>query len=361
MKRNLLAIAIPALLVAGAANASIEVINKDGNKLDVYGRVYALNYIGDHRNDVDHEGDKTTARVGFNGVTQVTDSLAGYGRFEYETGTGVGSFHETRYAFAGLDFGNYGQFDYGRNDGVVKAITAYTDVLPEFGGDAKSYALLGDRSSAVATYRNSNFYGLVDGLSFAVQYADSLGTTGKSTGRLGDVNEAMQKNEAYGTNVQYDILDTGVSVGAGYAKSVGDHDARTWMAGVKYDAYNLYLGAIYLDTKIDKDIGIFKTRGKDEKIKGFELVAQYHFDFEVGRLTPSLAYIQHQEANKNVAHGDKKYLAKYVEVGATYDFNKNLTAVVDYKINLLDKKDLGAEGSKYNTKDTLALGLIYQF
>lgn len=36
MKRNILAVVIPALLVAGAANAA-EVYNKDGNKLDVYG------------------------------------------------------------------------------------------------------------------------------------------------------------------------------------------------------------------------------------------------------------------------------------------------------------------------------------
>lgn len=34
MKRNILAVVIPALLVAGAANAA-EVYNKDGNKLDI--------------------------------------------------------------------------------------------------------------------------------------------------------------------------------------------------------------------------------------------------------------------------------------------------------------------------------------
>ena len=43
MKLNLLAIAIPALLVAAGANASIEVWNKDGNKVDFYGRVKAAN------------------------------------------------------------------------------------------------------------------------------------------------------------------------------------------------------------------------------------------------------------------------------------------------------------------------------
>lgn len=36
MKRNILAVVIPALLVAGAANAA-EIYNKDGNKLDLYG------------------------------------------------------------------------------------------------------------------------------------------------------------------------------------------------------------------------------------------------------------------------------------------------------------------------------------
>lgn len=36
MKRNILAVVVPALLVAGAANAA-EIYNKDGNKLDLYG------------------------------------------------------------------------------------------------------------------------------------------------------------------------------------------------------------------------------------------------------------------------------------------------------------------------------------
>ncbi|STW70396.1 OmpK35 protein [Klebsiella pneumoniae] len=37
MKRNILAVVIPALLVAGAANAA-EIYNKNGNKLDFYGK-----------------------------------------------------------------------------------------------------------------------------------------------------------------------------------------------------------------------------------------------------------------------------------------------------------------------------------
>lgn len=55
MKVKVLSLLVPALLVAGAANAA-EVYNKDGNKLDLYGKVDGLHYFSDNK-DVD--GDQT--------------------------------------------------------------------------------------------------------------------------------------------------------------------------------------------------------------------------------------------------------------------------------------------------------------
>jgi len=55
MKRNILAVVIPALLAAGAANAA-EVYNKDGNKLDLYGKVDARHQFSSSKSD---DGDKT--------------------------------------------------------------------------------------------------------------------------------------------------------------------------------------------------------------------------------------------------------------------------------------------------------------
>jgi predicted porin len=355
MKRNLLAIAIPALLVAGAANASIEVWNKDGNKLNINGRVKAVNHITDRDNEIDGEGDKTEARLGFTGETQITDSVSGYGRAEWNTKANGGSV-ETRYAFAGLNFGDIGSIDYGKNDGIVKAITSYTDVLPEFGGDAsgKQY-LLSERTSGVVTYRNSNLFGLVDGFDFALQYAD-----GKSSGKY-KLNEDdngivswketdAKIEEAYGANFDYKILDTGLSFAGAYAQARGGDD-RTWGAGLKYDANDLYVAAIYVDGR-NKLIDEEDNESYKLKYRGFEVVAQYGLDFEVGRLTPSIAYVQHKaKVDESVD------LVKYIEVGASYDFSKNITAIVDYKINLLDEDDVG----KANTKDTVGLGLIYQF
>lgn len=50
MKRNILAVVIPALLVAGAANAA-EVYNKDGNKVDIYGKAVGLHYFSKNNGD----------------------------------------------------------------------------------------------------------------------------------------------------------------------------------------------------------------------------------------------------------------------------------------------------------------------
>jgi len=132
MKRKVLAMLVPALLVAGAANAA-EIYNKDGNKLDLYGKVAGLHYFSD---DAGSDGDKSYARIGFKGETQIADQFTGYGQWEYNlqaNGTeGDGDNSATRLAFAGLGFGQNGTFDYGRNYGVVYDIEAWTGFAPIF-------------------------------------------------------------------------------------------------------------------------------------------------------------------------------------------------------------------------------------
>jgi predicted porin len=47
MKRKVLAILVPAILMAGAANAA-EIYNKNGNKVDLYGKVDARHTFSDN-------------------------------------------------------------------------------------------------------------------------------------------------------------------------------------------------------------------------------------------------------------------------------------------------------------------------
>ncbi|SQQ46041.1 putative outer membrane protein [Escherichia coli] len=107
MKSKVLALLIPALLAAGAAHAA-EVYNKDGNKLDLYGKVDGLHYFSDNSAK---DGDQSYARLGFKGETQINDQLTGYGQWEYniQANNTESSKNQswTRLAFAGLKFADW--------------------------------------------------------------------------------------------------------------------------------------------------------------------------------------------------------------------------------------------------------------
>ncbi len=49
MKRKVLAMLVPALLVAGAANAA-EIYNKNGNKVELYGKMVGERILTDREN-----------------------------------------------------------------------------------------------------------------------------------------------------------------------------------------------------------------------------------------------------------------------------------------------------------------------
>lgn len=374
MKLKALALIIPALLVAGAAH-SAEVYNKDGNKLDLYGKVDGLHYFSD---DAGKDGDQTYVRVGFKGETQITDQLTGYGQWEYNvqangsenSGT---SGNATRLGFAGLKFGDYGSFDYGRNYGVVYDVEAWTDMLPEFGGDSYTTAdnFMVGRTNGVATYRNSDFFGEVKGLNFALQYqgANDGNVSGEGTNNSGTHGVRNQNGDGYALSTTYDF-GMGVSVGGAYASSDRTNDqinytnadgdkADVWTLGAKYDANNVYLATMYSETRNMTAYG--DGSNVANKTQNFEVTAQYQFDFG---LRPEVSYLQSKgkDLNENTSRADNDHdLVKYVSVGATYSFNKNMSTYVDYKINLLDNDEDFYQDNGISTDDIVAVGLVYQF
>ncbi|WP_049051506.1 porin OmpC [Klebsiella aerogenes] len=380
MKRKALALVIPALLAAGAAHAA-EIYNKDGNKLDLYGKVDGLHYFS---SDSSKDGDQTYLRFGFKGETQINDTLTGYGQWEYNVqanNTESSSDQAwTRLAFAGIKAGDYGSFDYGRNYGVLYDVEAWTDMLPEFGGDSYTQAdnFMTGRANGVATYRNSDFFGLVNGLNFALQYQGknenqasheynpSASQEGTANGDGRDVKNS--NGDGFSISSTYD-LGMGVSVGAAYSSSdrtneqthqstAGGDKADAWTAGVKYDANNIYLATMYSETRNMTPYG--NQNGTiANKTQNYEVTAQYQFDFG---LRPAISYLQSK--GKDLVYGGQysdKDLVKYMDVGATYYFNRNMSTYVDYKINLLDGNDDFYKDNGISTDNIVALGLVYQF
>ncbi|WP_236330481.1 porin OmpC [Enterobacter quasihormaechei] len=356
MQRKVLALMIPALLMAGTAHAA-EIYNKDGNKLDLYGKVDGLHYFSD---DASKDGDQTYMRLGFKGETQINDMMTGYAQWEYniQANNTEGSDNQswTRLAFAGVKVGDYGSFDYGRNYGVLYDVEGWTDMLPEFGGDSYTYAdnFMTGRANGVATYRNTDFFGLVDGLNVAAQYQ----------GKNDRTNITESNGDGWGLSSTYEF--DGFGVGATYAKSdrtdrqvraasnlnAGGDNAEVWAAGLKYDANNIYLATTYSETR---NMTAFGDGHVANKAQNFEVVAQYQFDFG---LRPSIAYLKSK--GKDIGSYGDQDLVEYIDVGASYYFNKNMSTYVDYKINLVDDSQF-TKDAKVATDNIVAVGLTYQF
>ncbi|MDZ5702161.1 porin OmpC [Enterobacter ludwigii] len=388
MKRKVLAILVPALLMAGAAHAA-EMYNKNGNKVDLYGKIDARHTFSDHPGD---DGDETYVQIGFKGETQITNDVIGYGQWEYKTYANntedAGDTSFNRLAYAGLKYGEYGSFDYGRNYGVVYDVEAWTDMLPVFGGDSYTWTdnFMVGRANGVATYRNADFFGLVEGLNFALQYQganEGQDATEDQEGTKNGHNDVrFQNGDGFGMSTTYDFSGdlSGLTLGAAYSSSdrtneqeakgiqdsarfAGGKTAEAWTVGAKYDANSVYLAMMYAQTR---NMTPYGDTGIADETQNFEAVAQYQFDFG---LRPSLAWVYSKgkdmtypgnAGNSQGQHGDMD-LVNYIDVGMTYNFNKNFSTYVDYKINMLDNDESFYEANGISTDDIVGVGMTYQF
>ncbi|EJL82337.1 membrane protein [Pantoea sp. RIT-PI-b] len=356
MKRSLLAAVMPLLLGISSAQAA-EIYNKDGNKLDLTGKINVSHLFSD--NDAANGDNSSYTRLGFKGETKISDQLTGYGQWQYQyslsnsEGSDANTGNKTRLGFAGLKFGQFGSIDYGRNYGLIYDVLGVTDMLPFFGGDSGyTDAFLSGRSGGVLTWRNKDFFGLVKGWNVAAQYE------GKNDRSDASVAVRRSNGDGYALSTSYDF-DFGLSLLGAYASldrtnaqnlaARGDGEkAQHWTAGVKYDANQIYLATIYGETQNATPI----TGGFANKAVNFEAVAQYQF---LNGLRPSIGYVS-SKAKDVEGIGDVD-IVKYIGVGGTYYFNKNMSVYSEYKINLL--KDDNALAIPKD--DVVAVGLVYQF
>ena len=209
--------------------------------------------------------------------------------------------------------------------GALYDVEASTDMFPEFGGDSSAQTdnFMTKRASGLATYRNTDFFGVIDGLNLTLQYQ------GKNENR--DVKK--QNGDGFGTSLTYDFGGSDFAISGAYTNSDRTNEqnlqsrgtgkrAEAWATGLKYDANNIYLATFYSETRKMTPI----SGGFANKTQNFEAVAQYQFDFG---LRPSLGYVLSK--GKDIEASVMKIWVNYIDVGATYYFNKNMSAFVDYK------------------------------
>lgn len=367
------ALAAPFIMLVGEV-FSAEIYNSNGNKLDLYGLVSGLHYITD---DNIQDGDQSYMRIGFKGETQISVMLAGYGQWQSQFNANQPENENesmfTRLAFAGIKVGDFGSLDYGRNVGILYDALSPTDMQPEF--DAQTYntdQFMFRRGNSLATYRNIDFFGLVEDLNFALQYQ----AKNDGGGEPGARDVLRQNGEGYGMSISY-AFGNGIKVVGAFTNSDRTHEqnsasdimgsggkAEAYSASLGYDANNIYLGVMFTQAYNSSRFGSRASSdiyGFANQSHIFEAFAQYTFD---SGWVPFIAYNQLRAEDLGRA-GDgtiyrKQDLVKFVDFGTTYNFNRNMLAYVDYKINMVEE-NIFTKAAGVSTDDIVALGLVYQF
>lgn len=378
IKRNLLAVVIPALLLlaAGSVNAT-EIYSDHSNKLDLHLKVASERYWKTNTNSTLNNRDGTYAQIGFRGKTKISDTLTGYGRWDYRAPANTAEgrqFGNTCLAYAGLNFSDTHSLDYGRNYGILHDVESWT--APSFSEDTwagRPDVFMNNRTVGVLTYRNNDFFGLVDGLRFGAQYQ------GKNEGNRNSVHG--HNENGFGVSLGYDYGNFGV-VGA-YSKSDrslqhvavlspdykhweqilynNGKSPEAWAVGIKYDTDNIYLATIYSETRNMAYYG--SARRAIDKTQNFEAVAQYQFDFG---LRPSVSYVKsHGNGLSYGTNGTNSYksanLVEQVTLGASYSFSKDFSMYGNYCINMLDNNAYIQTNSIHGIDNQAMLGIAYQF
>ncbi|QCI24424.1 porin [Buchnera aphidicola (Muscaphis stroyani)] len=376
INRHSLAVAIPILLATSTVSA-LDIFNKHGNKLEVYGRINPNHEFSNSSlsTSIESKDDHSNAVLGLSGFLKITNKLSSYAKLEYNTHLFLpeNSEHQKtnaiRLGYAGFKYGNWGSIDYGRNYGVMHEVeeltnhTSYTNKSKIFVNN-DNYMI--GRNNSLLTYRNNSFFGLSDNLSFVLQYQDS------NTHRSSDA----KKGSGWGASVKYKTNLGFTAIGSCFSSKqpkllqnnevkLKNADVHAYGLGFKYDANDIYIAAFYGSGYNLNDIDYVDNSQNSNVEKNFnqtqsiEAIAEY--DFHSG-FHPSLSYSDSTLENFNTQDkslSSNKQLTKEISINTRYEFNKNISTYVNYRINLL-KNDVD-QSEKKPTDNIIGAGVVYQF
>lgn len=345
MKKTILAV-VTTSLFAASANAAV-VYDKDGQQVDVYGRVQyqAGEIYNDDTGEAENFGGDASARLGVNGkwATGYND-IALISKLEWQVNAESGKFGsedentsdiDARYAFVGADFGNGVQATVGTQDSAYVQLADVTDIYNEYSGlmeyqlDGKSrwddsvkvtYAADGwdlrgsigfsdyAKQNAVET-KLQNQYAASAGYTFQIDEVSSLKPVLAYQAQTGEVAGDSFTNEQYaaGLGYTYDAFYLGSTYGQAKYEAKAD-------------------GSEILADEVEDTVwsvtATYKVLPEWTLIAGYGLVDGHNYDVET---------------------------TKYYVLGTQYDITAKAKAYAEYKINeVVGEDDNYVVGLQYN-------------
>lgn len=314
MKKTLLAVAVAAFAATSASAA--QVYDKDGTSLAIGGEMEAM-YWSTHASSMENSKDQTVsdrARLNLDGRTALTDNISAYGfyewEFEHNGDSTEGGDINARFAYLGVDFGDFGAIQVGRYEDPFQNAGDVVDNLEETG----VIGGLDERNSGHLSYLWSGY-----GFEAAVSYqfaedkynADQFGTI--------DVNSGFSVYAAYTTP----SVGLGpISIRAAYAYLKGQQDGTS---NVFDDDDKAYADGVMVNNIKSWDLGLsWGTMGE-----GFYVATNYNWSKgKIGATVDGLKYLLDDDSITD--GGDAELTFKMWESMISYGFESGVVISAAY-------------------------------
>lgn len=338
---------------------AVEIYNKNGSKVYLNGRILARHIISDHQQ---FSGDVSKVRLNLMAETELNNAVNGYMRLEHDfpafgpEGEGKDRSY-TRYGYAGLNAGEYGTLNYGRNDGIIYDVSYFTNIFAVYGSvTSKVDNFMMQKSSGLLSYHNKDFFSRIEGLDIGLQ----LQTRNSSKERGFDT----QHGRGYGMSLTWRFDKLPLTLAGAWSRShhsqkqsmlmQQDKEASAWIIGAKYEPDPFYLAAFYSEmhhmypyTHPDSH-----RSGLVNKARLFEGVVSYKTPY---KFSVAVGYLQ--TLGFDLEDAGRAELLRMVDLFLVYPFNSQMRATAEYKINVISQENR----LKLPRDNTLALTLIYDF
>ncbi|CAL4321847.1 porin [Buchnera aphidicola] len=372
INRQSLAILIPLCLYSGNVHAEQVYHN---NTINVYSQINPLHFYS-HTTDpliINSLGNYSNIKLGFFNQYYINEKNFGYARFEYcprfirynpENYSHVIN-DNVGLAYVGINLGDWGSIDYGRNYGVMHYSKRFTE---KFFNDSENIVFHDDdnfllgRADGVLSYKSRDFAGYMSDFNFILQhqthyqkkhyylsnkYNDSWGIA------LNYINHFGLKISGTAFFSPYDNSRNGANLHSHWAKSYG--------LGCSYNVGNVSFAGFYGFLK-NSAFPYMKDSVRYDLLDTFEIGGKYNFQ---NGITASLGYVKsfgtEYDYMRNVIVSQPKPLNNHFNVIMNYEINKHFTASFHYKLNLLKESNSPDQEYIHYAENSFGFGMNYFF
>lgn len=367
MIKRLYSFIIISILCTTTAVNAVELYNKNGNILRIYGGIdqkYNVPYNSKSmiKKSVQDNG---TYILGLLGESKLNNTIIGYSRLEYTGNDFLEDVNKQSHdndninlGLIGLKIGNWNSIDYGRKYSIMydaKSLTNRHDFLNAQNTFKKNDIFSIDRSSNVITYHNYNLFGLSKNVTAVLQYQEEYNNK-SITGHGRGWASALRYHNQYGITAMASWLFENRTI---LQLSDGQgSNAHAYGVGFKYENDKMYMSAFFgqghnITSYYNDDH--FSYQSGDIAIFG-------EYDFSCG-LSSSISYAESygKPMKKNHAVVDEKVAIfnKQINISGHYNFNKKIYTYINYKWDLL-KDDKRTEMNTLHD-NVISTGMVYKF